>query len=126
MDLRHWWRRTVPSGPGNSRLPWGDRSEDRHRLGAFGFSGLPASGVDRPCGARTTPESEGVPRPPLLQLEDPPELARLKRDRFRCGWLHTDTACRTRLNREAMSIARHEEPMTLTVAFGAETLSANR
>ena len=55
---------------------------------------------------------------------------RLKRDRFRCGRLHTDTACRTRLNREAMSIARHEEPptkpMKLPVAFGAESLSANR
>ena len=75
-------------------------------------------------------ESEGVPRPPLLQLEDPPELARLKRDRFRCARLHTDTACRTHLNREAMSIARHEEPptkpMKLPVAFGAESLSANR
>ena len=75
-------------------------------------------------------ESEGVPRPPLLPVEDPPELARLKRDRFRCGRLHTDTACRTRLNREAMSIARHEEPptkpMKLPVAFGAESLSANR
>ena len=99
-------------------------------LGTFRFSSRAASRVDRHCRARRDAKQKGLPRPPLLQLEDPPELARLKRDRFRCARLHTDTACRPRLNREAMSIARHEEPpikpMKLRVAFGAESLSANR
>lgn len=65
-------------------------------------------GVDRSCRAPTDPGSKGVPRPPVLPLEDRAELACLKRNDFWCRRLHTDAARGTRPDGEAMPVVERE------------------
>src|SRR5262249_26101563 len=107
---------------GNTRFSWRHRSKDRHRLGSFRFSSRVTSCVDWQSRARTNPRPEGVPRPPILQLDDLPKLAQRRRDNLRCRGLHADVACGTHREREPTPVAEREappnKPMKLTVAFG--------
>src|SRR4030095_8776295 len=105
MDVRCRRRRTVPGGAGNSSLPWRHGSKDRHRLGSFWVPNGVTSRLDRPARAPTDSRPEGVPRSPILQLEDMPELARSRPDNLWCRGFHADLAGGTHLEREPTPVA---------------------